>query len=112
VKRLCAGIGAVISALVLASAGFGATTYAGPKLWSASEGAGSAYGSKWTYDYFFKQGSGHDSTVTFIDNVTYGWHATVRNSSDTTYTYWFVSNVKKGYCRANAGGFWGSCVVN
>src|SRR5262245_10462981 len=111
-KRLVTGIVVASVALALAGAAYSATTYAGPKHWAAGEAAGSAFSSGWTYDYFFKQGSGYDSTVAFIDNVTYSWHATVRNASDTTYTYWFVSTVKKGHCRANAAGFWGSCVVN
>jgi hypothetical protein len=112
VKRLGIGFAAVVAALALAGAALaGATTYAGPKAWSAGASAGSSYSSAWKYNYFFKQGSGYDATVTFIDNVTYSWHATVRNTSSTTYTYWFVSNVKRGHCRANSGYFWGSCAV-
>ena len=102
----------VAASLVLAGAAHaGATTYSGPRAWSAGSSAGSAYSSSWTYNYFFKQGSGYDTTVTFIDNATYSWHATVRNTSATTYTYWFVSNVKRGHCRAHSGSFWGSCAV-
>jgi len=100
-----------LSSLALAGSALGATTYAGPLQWGAGQGAGSSYSSSWTGNYFFKYGSGHDSTVTFIDNVSYSWHATVRNTSETTYTHWWASNVKKGYCRANASYFWGSCAV-
>lgn len=111
-KRLGVGLAAVVAWLALAGIAYaGATTYAGPKAWSAGSSAGSSYGSGWRYNYFFKQGSGYDTTVTFIDNVTYSWHATVRNASATTYTYWFVSNVKRGHCRAHSGSFWGSCAV-
>jgi hypothetical protein len=112
VRRHGLGLAVVAAALVLAGAAqAGPTTYAGPQPWSAGSAAASSYASGWRYNYFFKQGSGYDTTVTFIDNVTYSWHATVRNSSSTTYTYWFVSNVKKGHCRASGGGFWGSCAV-
>lgn len=112
-RRLGAGLAALAASLVLtAVAHAGATTYAGPQPWSAGMSAGSSFSSGWKYNYFFKQGAGFDTTVTFIDNVTYSWHATVRNTSATTYTYWFVSNVKRGHCRANGGYFWGSCVVN
>jgi hypothetical protein len=112
VKRLHAGLVAAVVALTLAGAALaGPTTYAGPWAWTAGATAGSAYSSSWKYNYFFKNGSGHDTTVTFIDNVTYSWHATVRNTSSVTYTYWFVSNVKRGYCRANSAYFWGSCAV-
>ena len=53
-------------------------------------------------------GSGHDKAVTFIDNVTY--RGTRRsNTSVATCTYWFVSCVKRGHCRANSAYFWGSC---
>lgn len=111
-KRLSAGLVIVVVALALAGVALaGPTTYAGPWQWSQNQGAGSSFSSGWKYNYFFKNGSGHDATVTFIDNVTYSWHATVRNTSSTTYTYWFVSNVKRGHCRANSAYFWGSCVV-
>lgn len=111
-KKLGAGLIAVVVALTLAAAALaGTTTYAGPQQWSQNQGAGSSFGSGWKYNYFFKNGSGYDATVTFIDNVSYSWHATVRNTSSTTYTYWFVSNVKRGYCRANSAYFWGSCAV-
>lgn len=111
-RKLGAGLVVAVAALALVGAALaGATTYAGPKQWSQNEGAGSAFSSSWQYNYFFKNGSGHDATVTFIDNVTYSWHATVRNTSSTTYTYWFVSTVKRGHCRANSAYFWGSCAV-
>ena len=111
-RRLGAGLAVVVAALVLAGMAYaGATTYSGPRAWSAGSSAGSSYSSGWKNNYFFKQGSGYDTTVTFIDNVTYSWHATVRNTSATTYTYWFVSNVKRGHCRAHTGSFWGSCAV-
>jgi hypothetical protein len=100
--------------MVLATAGAALAadqTYAGPQQWSTNASAGSSYGSGWIRNYFFKQSSGYDTTVTFIDNVSYSWHATVRNSSHTTYTSWWVSNVKRGHCRAHVGYFWGSCAV-
>ena len=112
VTRLGTGAAVIVAALAMAGAAFaGATTYAGPQAWSAGSSAGSSYSSSWQGNYFFKQSSGYDSTVTFIDNVSYSWHATVRNTSSTTYTYWWVSNVKRGHCRANSAYFWGSCVV-
>ena len=111
-KRLAAILVPCAVALVLAAAALaGPTTYAGPQAWSPNNSAGSSYSSGWRYNYFFKQGSGYDTTVTFIDNVSYSWHATVRNTSSTTYTYWFVSNVKRGHCRVHNSYFWGSCVV-
>jgi hypothetical protein len=111
-RRLGVGLLVVSVALALAGAAIaGTTTYAGPKQWAANEGAGSSYSPGWQGNYFFKQGSGYDATVTFIDNVSYSWHATVRNTSATTYTYWWVSNVKRGYCRANSAYMWGSCAV-
>ena len=111
-KTLGAGLVAFVVALTLAGAALaGATTYAGPQQWSQNQGAGSAFSSSWKYNHFFKNGSGYDTTVTFIDNVTYSWHATVRNTSSVTYTYWSASTVKRGHCRAHSPYFWGSCVV-
>jgi hypothetical protein len=111
-KRLVTAIALSVVALALATAAVaGTSTYAGPKQWSANEGAGSSYCSSWFYNFFTKQGSGYDTTVALIDNVSYGWHNTVRNTSSTTYTWWGGGQVKKGHCRANVGYFWGSCWV-
>lgn len=110
-KRLVTALAPVLAALVLVTAALaGTSTYAGPRQWSPGESAGSSYSSSWFYNFFSKQGSGYDTTVTFIDNVTYSWHATVRNNSSTTYTFW-GGGTKKGHCRAHSGYFWGSCWV-
>ena len=53
---------------------------AAPAVVGRAQGAGSSYSSGWHYNYFFKDGIGHDTTVTFIDNVSYGWHDTVRGT--------------------------------
>ncbi len=108
-KRVLAVATTGLLALLLAATALAATTYAGPKQWWPNQGAGSSYSASWQGNYFSKQGSGYDTTVTFIDNVAYGWHATVRNTSSTTYTYWWSNQVKKGYCKAHVGYFWGSC---
>jgi hypothetical protein len=108
--RLATAAAVALAALIVAGAAF-AGTYAGPKTWAPGESAGSSFSSSWHYDYFYKPSSGYDATVTFIDNVGYGWHQTVRNTSMVTYTYWFVSQVKKGHCRANTGYHTGSCAV-
>lgn len=113
-KRLAIVFAPMFAALVLATAALaGTSTYAGPRYWMANETGGSAYSSSWWRNAFSKQSSGYDTTVTFIDNVGYGWHNTVRNSSLVTYTTWFSSQVKRGHCKANQGYFNGSCwVVN
>jgi hypothetical protein len=111
-KRLAVALAVLLAALAIASAALaGATTYAGPKYWYPGQSAGSSFSSGWTYNYFFKPTSGYETTVTFIDNVSYGWHATVRNTATATYTYWFTNQVKKGHCIAHRGYHNGSCVV-
>lgn len=99
-------------ALVLAGAAVGATTYAGPQQWWAGQGAGSPFSSRWYFNDFAKVSSGYDTTVTFIDNIRYAWHATVRNTQKVTHTAYFGPEVRKAHCRANVGGFWGSCIVS
>ena len=79
-RNLVIGLAGVLAALLLAGTAVAGTTYAGPKQWWPSEGAGSAYSSGWHYNYFFKE-NGLDATVTFIDNVSYSWHGTVRGTS-------------------------------
>jgi hypothetical protein len=109
-KRLMTVFAPVTAALVLASAAFAATsTYAGPRQWYPGEGAGSSYSSRWHGNHFSTYGSGFDKTVTFIDNVSYHWHNTVRNrsgSTDTVPPSWMTT---KAHCRAHDGYFWGSC---
>lgn len=107
-------LAALLAALIVAAAALaGTTTYAGPRYWYVNESGGSAFSSSWWRNAFSKQSSGFDTTVTFIDNVSYGWHETVRNTSLVTYTVWFSSQVKKGHCKAHQSHFNGSCwVVN
>jgi hypothetical protein len=100
------------SALVfVGSALAGVETYAGPRYWYPGEGGGSSYRASWYRNAFNKATSGYDTTVTFIDNTSYGWHQTVRNTDMVTYTLWFSSQVKRGHCRANRGYHWGGCYV-
>jgi hypothetical protein len=109
VRRLCFALAVVI---VLAAAGIAyAGIYSGPQRWSAGQAAGSSF-SKWNLNDFAKVSSGYDTTVTFIDNVSYSWHATVRNTSMDTHTAYWGPEIRKGHCVANVGGFWGSCAVN
>jgi hypothetical protein len=79
--------------------------------WSAGQGASSTYSSTWWRNVFGKRAPGFDATVTFIDNVGYGWHATVRNSGQYTETHWLSSQVKKAHCVAHVGNAYGGCTV-
>jgi hypothetical protein len=104
---------AIIVVVALAAAGSAlALIYAGPQQWSANQTAGSSYSSSWITNDFAKVSGGPDTTVAFIDNRTYSWHATVRNTSQITHTAYFGPEVRKGHCKANVGGFWGSCAVH
>lgn len=109
-KRIMVALACLLTALALSSAAF-AGIYAGPKQWFAGEGAGTAYSSGWLRNFFSTYGSGWDKTVTFIDNRSYAWHNTVRNTSQTTTTYPPYPGTFKGHCRANASYFWGSCTI-
>jgi hypothetical protein len=103
-------LAALAAALVTASVAT-AGVYAGPKQWAYGEGAGSSYSSTWHRNLFSSYG-GYDKAVTFIDNRTYSWHNTVRNSSENTETgappY---PMVVKAHCVAYRHGLWGSCTV-
>jgi hypothetical protein len=107
-----ASLSLVLAFLALAlAASAGATIYAGPQQWYSGQSAGSSYG-KWTSSDFAKVSSGYDTTATFIDNVTYSWHGTVRNTAQVTHAYYFGPETRKGHCRAHVSYFWGSCAVN
>jgi hypothetical protein len=76
------------------------------------QGAGSSFSTGWRHNWFLKDSPGYLTTVTFIDNSGYDWHATVRNSFQTTATAWQSSAVKKGHCKSNTTlDFYGRCVV-
>jgi len=110
-KQLSVTLAVLLVALVLATAAAaGATQYAGAH-WLPGGTGGSSFSSSWWRNAFNKASGGHDTTVTFIDNVSYSWHETVRNTSLVTSTVWFSSQVKKAHCRANTGYFNGACWV-
>jgi hypothetical protein len=92
------------------SAWAASTTYIMKSSWSSGQGYGWYYSSSWWQNAFSKS-QGFDTTVTFIDNVSYGWHATRRDASTWTVTHWLSSQTKKPHCRSNAYGGWGACVV-
>src|SRR5687768_6969003 len=80
---------ALASALVFAGTALAVETYGGPTYWFAGLSAGSSWSSGWSRNSFDKNASGYDTTVTFIDNTSYRWHATVRNQEMATYTNWW-----------------------
>jgi hypothetical protein len=112
VKRRILGFASVlVMALALAANTWaGVTTYAGWSYWSAGQGAGTSFSPSWFRNVFHKSAS-FDTTVTFIDNVSYSWHATVRSYGTYVETHWLSSQVKKAHCRANTGGSYGTCVA-
>jgi len=95
---------------VAAAAGY---AYAQDEYWTWSgRSAGSSFNSVWRHNWFIKKYPGYETTVTFIDNTSYGWHATVRNDWQTTATSWSSSAVKKAHCRSNTSlEFFGTCAV-
>ncbi len=105
-------LAAVASALVFAGVALATESYGGPRYWYPGDSAGSSWNAGWSWNSFNKGTSGYETTVTFIDNVSYGWHATVRNRDMITYTNWWSSQVKKAHCRANSGYHWGGCHVS
>jgi hypothetical protein len=102
---------AIVLALAFSASAFAASKEYGGPYWSAGQTSGSSFSPSWVRNAFYKGGEGFDTTVTFIDNVSYGWHSTVRNTGLSTTTWWFSSQIKKAHCRANVGGFSGNCWV-
>jgi hypothetical protein len=86
-----------------ASASAAQATYAEGSYWPAGQGASSSFSSSWVINIFSKSTS-FDATITFIDNVSYSWHSTLRSTSTYMRTHWFSSQTKKAHCRANATG--------
>jgi hypothetical protein len=93
----------VLTAFALAfcaSAWAGSFTYYGSSSWVSGQGGSSSFSSTWMVNAMSKNAP-FDSTITFIDNVSYSWHSTLRGPGAYLSTHWFASNVKKGHCRAN-----------
>jgi hypothetical protein len=99
-KRVIVTLAFAFALAFTASAWAGQSTYAYTGPWWPNQAFGSSFSSSWWQNVMSKQ-EGFISTVAFIDNVTYGWHVTVRNASHYTETHWFSSQVKKAHCRAN-----------
>jgi hypothetical protein len=110
-RRILAFASVLVVALALAASTWaGTTTYAVWSYWSAGQGAGTSFSPSWWRNVFYKTAY-FDTTVTFIDNASYAWHATVRSSGTYVETHWFSSQVKKAHCRANAVGSYGACTA-
>lgn len=111
-KRRILGFASVLAlALALAAGAWaGVSTYAVWSYWSAGQGAATSFSPSWFRNVFSKSAS-FDTTVTFIDNVSYSWHATVRSYGTYVETHWLSSQVKKAHCRANAKGSYGACTA-
>lgn len=110
-KRLiCAFV--LTLALVFASSVLAATvTYAGYYSWPAGQAASTSYSPNWYRTIFYKTAS-FDTTLTFIDNVSYSWHSTVRSWGTYVTTHWLSSQTKKAHCRANtASPSWAACTA-
>ena len=104
---------ALVAALALSAGAWAAsTTYAGNTYWPAGQAASSSFSPSWVRNVFYKTSS-FDTTLTFIDNTTYGWNATVRGWATYLYTHWFTSQTKKAHCRAHTtGSSWAACTVS
>jgi hypothetical protein len=111
-KRLMIALASVGMAFAFsATASAAVVTYTSSHSWYAGQSAGSSFSSSWFQNGFYKPNYPFDATVTFIDNVSYSWHATRRDASEWTVTHWMSSQVKKAHCRANASGGYGACSV-
>lgn len=100
-KRLIVVMAVAVAALVLgATASAGYVEYANDANWQAGEGYGSAFSSSWSLTYMHKNAP-FDTTLTFIDNTSYGWHNTRRSTDTWLQVGWSSSTVKKAHCRSN-----------
>ena len=96
---------------VCASAWAGTVNYIGSWSWPAGAAYSTSFSPSWWRNTFYKTAS-FDTTITFIDNVTYGWHSTVRGTATFQESHWLSSQVKKAHCRANTGAnVWAACTA-
>jgi hypothetical protein len=110
-KRLVPVLVLALALLIGTSARAGVTNYAAGYYWPAGQAASSSFSPSWFQNIFYKT-STFDTTVTFIDNVSYSWHFTVRSWATYVETHWLSSQTKKAHCRANTvGGSWAACTA-
>ena len=94
------------------SAWAGSVTYYSSSYWSPGQGSSSSFSSSWWRNIMAKSAS-FDTTITFIDNVSYSWHSTVRGPGTYLTTHWLTSQVKKAHCRSNvSAAAQAACTVN
>lgn len=111
-RRVCLLLTVAVALVIPAAAYAAAEEYANWWWDWPGQSGGSSFSPGWRHNWFLKDSPGNLTTVTFIDNFGYDWHATVRNTYKTTATAWQSSIVKKGHCRSNTHlEFYGSCVV-
>jgi hypothetical protein len=110
--RRLALIAVVALALALpASAWAAPSTYVSGWSWTAGGGWSTSFSPSWWRNTFYKNAS-FDTTITFIDNVSYGWHSTVRGTATFLSTHWLSSQVKKAHCRVNSNAnAWAACTA-
>jgi hypothetical protein len=102
---------ALVSLVVGATAQAAVIQYANDSYWGAGEGKGSAFSSSWFQNTMYKSAP-FDSTITFIDNVSYAWVNTRRSTAGYMQTHWLSSQVKKAHCRSNVvAPIWAGCSV-
>jgi hypothetical protein len=100
-KRLIVTLAVAVAALVLgATAWAAAVPYMSASSWSPGQGNGSAFSSSWFMNVMYK-GAPFDTTITFIDNVSYAWVNTRRSTDTYMQIHWLSSQVKKAHCRSN-----------
>jgi hypothetical protein len=111
-KRLIVALAVVVTALALgATASAAVVPYMSTSYWSAGQGGASSFSSSWFQNVMYKNAP-FDTTVTFIDNVSYSWHSTRRGFDTYLSTHWLSSQVKKAHCRSNVkSGIWAGCTV-
>ena len=96
---------AVIAAAIFAAAAFAASQQHLPaRYYGGGTDSSSSYSSSWRTSNSHTT-SYTDRTVTLIDNVSYGWHGTVRGTAADINAQWHTSTGKKGYCRLHQGGY-------
>jgi hypothetical protein len=110
-RRILVLAALLVLGLTLATTAWAAaTTYAAHSYWPAGQGAATSFSPGWYSNRFYKNAM-FDTTITFIDNVSYSWHATVRSRATYVETHWLSWQVKKAHCRANTSGPYGACVA-
>lgn len=105
-RRLVVAAAAIVAAGVVAAVAYAGYIYLPAGYHTSADVGNSTYSTSWSSSTNYSPDCCFDKQVTLIDNVTYSWHGTARNTNNSTIANWYEPSIgKKGHCQHFMGGY-------